>query len=184
MNRRSIVIWLTRMIASGCAAVVGLPGVRYLLETVNRHEETESARQRLLRLKDLPVGRPLQMAVSGRHRDAWTAYPQETIGRVWLVRSSQDGQDRVLAFTSICPHLGCAVKVDGGKRFICPCHKAAWNLSGGKLDDQQMGHPNPSPRDLDQLECTIVNDDETGEPWIEVRYQKFKHGLTSQVEQA
>lgn len=185
MHRRAIVTLLARTIAGACAAVVGLPGVRYLWETASRHEETESANQRLLRLKDLPVGRPLQMAVSGRRRDAWTVYPQETIGRVWLVRETSAGEDRVVAFTSICPHLGCAVKIDGAaNQFVCPCHKAAWNLTGKKLDEKQLGHPNPSPRDLDRLECAIVPDEATGEAWIEVRYQKFKHGLTVQVEQA
>lgn len=112
------------------------------------------------------------MAVTGRRRDAWTSYPQETIGRVWLVRQNDGTDDRVVAFTSVCPHLGCAVNMDaGGARFVCPCHKAAWNLEGNKLHDEQLGHPNPSPRDLDRLECEIVNDDRTGEAWVEVRYQ-------------
>ena len=122
------------------------------------------------------------MAFTGRRRDAWTVYEKETIGRVWLVRESAAEPNEVRAFTAICPHLGCAVKLDGsGRQFICPCHKAAWDVSGRKLSDKELGHKNPSPRDLDVLECSVVMDEQTGEPWVEVKYQKFQHGSTKQV---
>ena len=209
MDRRAVLKCVSGLIAAGCGAIVGIPGLRYVIETVRRREESQVARQRLIRLKDLPVGRPTQVAFTGRRRDAWTVYEKENIGRVWLVRQSPTSQGstasqsettglstadkvpgaagkiQVKAFTAVCPHLGCGIKVDGsGRQFICPCHKAAWDVSGCKVSDAELGHKNPSPRDLDLLECSVVVDEQTGESWVEVKYEKFQHGSTEKVPQA
>lgn len=179
MNRRSLLKLANVVVASLCAAVVGIPGVHYLIETANRREKKgEASTQRLIRLKDLQVGRPKQLPVTGRRRDAWMVYEKETIGLVWLVRQAGAKEPAVTAYSTVCPHLGCAVKLDtSGKTFVCPCHKAAWDLKGGKVGDKQLGHKNPSPRGLDVLDCQVVTDEETGEQWVEVKYEKFQPGL-------
>ena len=170
------------------ACIVGIPGVGYIIGTVRRGSSQGKTVQRLLRLKDLPVGRPVELAITGRRRDAWTTYPKETIGRVWLVRKAptpeKSSASEVEAYTTVCPHLGCAVKLAGsGKMFVCPCHQAGFDLDGRRLSPLQLGHKNPSPRDMDTLECRIAKDD-SGEPWVEVTYEKYKRGLTIKISQA
>ena len=189
MNRRAALKLASSLIAAGLSAIVGIPGIRYIIATVRRSETSEETVQRVIRLKDLPVGRPVQVAIMGRRRDAWTTYTRETIGHAWLVRRESKPQNvdeaDVVAYTSICPHLGCAIKLESPtRRFTCPCHKAAWSFAGEKLSDKQLGRKNPSPRNLDSLECCIVKDEETGEAWVQVKYQKFEHGLTTKVRQA
>jgi Rieske Fe-S protein len=119
-------------------------------------------------------------------QDAWTTYADETIGRVWLVRRTDDttpaDDSHVEAFTSVCPHLGCAIQFPGpGKFFVCPCHKAAFDLSGQPVSDKVLGRVNHAPRGLDRLDCRLVQEEESGEWWVEVKYEKFEPGLTKQV---
>jgi len=105
----------------------------------------------------LPTAIPREFAVRDVRQDAWTMYAEETIGRVWLVRQT-DGdvapdEARVDVYATTCPHLGCAIQLDAvGKKFVCPCHKAGFRLSGERLGEKDLGHKNPAPRDMDSLD--------------------------------
>jgi Rieske Fe-S protein len=188
MNRRTILKSLSGLLAAGCGAVVGIPGVRYLIGTVRRHGGGGEIVQRVIRLNELKVGQPFRVVVTGQRRDAWTVYARETIGRVWLVRRAPDknspDEGRVEAFTAVCPHLGCLVKLDDGNRFMCPCHKAAWTFDGKMVSDEALTYKNVSPRDLDSLDCRIVKDAQSGEAWVEVKYRKFELGVSQKVPRA
>jgi Rieske Fe-S protein len=84
-------------------------------------------------------------------------------------------QDRyLLVFTTICPHLGCSVNLDGtGSAFLCPCHTASFAPDGTRTGDS-----NPAPRDMDTLEWEIdLSDREFNR--IKVKYQNF---VSSQAE--
>jgi Rieske Fe-S protein len=132
-------------------------------------------------LKDLRVGQPLQVAIAGRKQDGWFLGESQVIGRVWLVR--REGEDaQVQAFTSLCPHMGCQIQVHPKETsFVCPCHRAAFGITGERLPESHTGERNHAPRGLDTLDCRIVQDDASGESWIEVQYQKFEPGLTQKV---
>jgi len=42
--------------------------------------------------------------------------------------------EKILAFSRTCPHLGCRVTYDPGKKiFICPCHQSRFALTGKYL---------------------------------------------------
>jgi Rieske Fe-S protein len=102
---------------------------------------------------------------------------------VWLVRRTDEStppeQAAVDVFATICPHLGCALQLDAaGKKFVCPCHKAGFRLSGERMAEKELGHKNPAPRNVDSLESRVAQDDKTQHWWVEVRFQKFRHGLT------
>lgn len=174
MNRRSCIEWLTRSLAAACAAVIALPGVRYVVGAVRKPETQGEIRRRVARLYDLPVGRPHNLAITGKRRDAWTTYPVQPIAQVWLLRQDGDAvppaECRVAAFSSECPHLRCRVQMDGAQnRFFCPCHRGAFDLKGAPVAETELGHHNPAPRALDQYPCRIVADDR-GEWWVEVAY--------------
>ncbi len=144
--------------------------------------------QRVVRLNDLVPGEPLGVSIVGRKEDAWTVYDQQTIGQVWLVRTTSTDaapeSSKVAAFSAVCPHLACVVGLDREKNwFHCPCHEAAFDLRGNKVPVGELGHPNPSPRGLDPLPCRLVKDDADGSWWVEVTYLRFRTGTKTRIPQ-
>jgi cytochrome b6-f complex iron-sulfur subunit len=74
-----------------------------------------------------------------------TAFPG---GRFFLVREADGG---FLALSLRCTHLGCAVTwEEQKKRFICPCHSSAFDLTGEVLNP-------PAARPLDYYPVVIEN---------------------------
>lgn len=187
MNRRTLLKWICRTLATACTLIVAAPGIGYVVAPLFRRKKRNAVVRRLVKLDDLPIGQPRRFAVIDNHRDAWTLYPQQTIGRVWLMRHPDNGKNKdaeqtnVEAFTSICPHLGCQIQLDPtAQEFSCPCHNAAWMLSGEKVSDKKMGRTNPTPRGMDSLKCRVVPD-ESQVLWIEVEYEKFEYGRTTKI---
>ena len=79
------------------------------------------------------------------HQDAWTHYPKEPVGAVFLRRT---GPSAVQALQVVCPHAGCFVAYDPQKKsYFCPCHSASFDGDG-----KRNGSDCPSPRDMDTLE--------------------------------
>ena len=189
MNRRQVLQWLSGGIAAACSAVVVVPGVSYVLATVRKREVSKAVLRRVAPLSALRPGRLVAMPITGSRSDAWTMHPQELIGRVWLLRKSDEstpaGQVEVQAFTTICPHLGCETQeAAGGQGIFCPCHKAKFGLDGAKVGHQKHGERNHAPRALDSLECRVVQDEASGEWWVDVKYEEFERGLTKKIAKA
>ncbi len=171
-----------------CAAVVAIPGVRYALGALRRRSGAGLIVQRVARLADLAVDKPQLAALTGQREDAWTVYPEQTLGRVWLVLRESDStspeKSKLDVFSDVCPHLGCAVSLNAeGEGFFCPCHKAAFDAEG-KRTGAEEGKEHHSPRDLDSLDYKIVQDEPSGPWWVEVAYQKFEVGLDEPVPKA
>ena len=186
MTRRTLLEWLARALGTACAAIVGVPAVQYLIDPLRRRPSAERDFKRVVRLDALPVGVPREFAVRDIRQDAWTLYPEETIGRTWLVRRSNEStppaQAELDVFATVCPHLGCAIQLDSaGRKFVCPCHKAGFRVNGERIGEKELGHKNPAPRDMDSLDWRVAQDEETEQWWVEVRFQKFKQGLTTKV---
>ena len=187
MNRRHVLQWLSGAIAAACSAVVAVPGVSYVLATVGRAEGgTIGAAPRLRLWRRLRPGQPVVMAITGSRQDAWTTYSQELVGRVWLVRRSDEStppdQAQVQAFSTVCPHLGCETQTDNaGKGFFCPCHKAKFALNGDKAARKPGGEKNHAPRGLDRSNAASPRTQTSGEWWVEVKYETFERGLTKKV---
>lgn len=184
MNRRTVLSWLSAALGGICAALVAIPGVGFVLEAIRRKPTAQSQAIPVMRLKDLTPHRPKSVPIVGSRQDAWTRYAAETIGKVYLVRETDEGVDaaaaKVSAYSSICPHLGCQILLDAkGDQFICPCHQAAFEKDGSPVPSEKLGHRNQTPRAMDRLECQVVQKD--SEWWVEVKYQKFEQGLTTQV---
>jgi Rieske Fe-S protein len=189
MNRRTVLQWLSGLLAGASALVIGIPGLGFVLSGVLRRRKSTAVVQRVARLGDLVPGKPVQVSVVGGRRDAWTLHAEEVIGRVWLVRGEGEPgtgkQPAVTALTAVCPHLGCTVQLDArARRFVCPCHRAAFAVDGQRMGALELGQPNHAPRGMDTLECRLVQDEEAGDWWVEVKYEKFEQGLTKKVCQA
>lgn len=189
MKRREVLKWISRGLGTATAAVVAAPGVRYILGT-QQAEGAESTFQRVARLSELRPGATVPASILGQRRDGWMVEPNQVIGRVWLTRRDQSDAEGdpstadVVAFTSVCPHMGCQVQLDEKRgHFVCPCHRAAFGLDGKRRRDPD-GAANHAPRGMDNLDCRVVQDEQTEEWWVEVKYEKFEPGLTGRVPKA
>ena len=188
MNRREALEWLSRGMAITVTAIVGLPGIRYLCGSAVSSTSSVQDFQRLKRLQDLPVGRPVMVPILGRKQDGWVQGDQQVLGRVWLVRNDEqtttDGSQTpfVSVFNSTCPHMGCQIQAQASNRgFVCPCHRAAFGLDGERTTDVVSHERNHAPRDMDRLDCRIVEDSSTKESWVEVKFEAFELGASKKI---
>src|SRR5437763_1647236 len=129
-GRRTFLKWLTQALGALVGAILAIPAIAYLLDPRNR-PAPEGDFKTVTRLDALEPGVPLQAVVRDVRRDAWTLHPSDVVGRVWLIRRHGDKVD---AFTTVCPHLGCSVNYEpGARRFICPCHNGMFDLDGKRI---------------------------------------------------
>lgn len=169
-DRRSFLKWATHGLGALFGVVLGVPAVAYVLDALNRPAPQRGLR-RVARLGELEVGKPRQVVIRDTRRDAWTLHPDDVVGRVWLIR--REG-DRVDAFTTVCPHLGCSVDWRPDQElFICPCHNGTFDVRGDLFN--RPGINNPAPRGMDALECHVEGDD------VFVKYENFKQGEHEKV---
>jgi Rieske Fe-S protein len=107
------------------------------------------------------AGQPTKVDVFADKRDAWNRIIKVKIGSAWVLREGTE----LKAYSSVCPHLGCAVDFDADvTKFKCPCHHSTFTL-GGKVEG------GPSPRAMDALEL------QEKEGVVAVRYQRFRQGV-------
>ncbi len=107
-------------------------------------------------------GVPRRFRVVKDRVDAWNTHRRLPVGAVYLRRTG----DSVEALNVVCPHAGCFVNVAADRsRFVCPCHKSSFDLSGAVNDPAS-----PSPRDMDALDVELRGD----EVWV--RFQNFLPG--------
>ena len=126
---------------------------------------------RIASLDALPEdGTPRKFPVITDRRDAWTLFPHEPIGSVWLRRV---GPKEVKALCVICPHAGCFIGYDAkAGNFLCPCHMAHFDLEGKRTDASSQ-----SPRDMDVLDEVDIR--EGNEVWV--KFQNFQTGTPDKI---
>lgn len=103
-------------------------------------------------------GVPRKVVVRAARTDAYLREPPRALGSVLVVRQG----DRVVTFSSTCPHAGCDVS-PGKDGLLCPCHDSVFALSGELVSG-------PSPRALDAL-ATEVRDGR-----VLVKFERFQIG--------
>jgi Rieske Fe-S protein len=180
MERRTFLKIATHSLGALFGAVLGLPALAYLIDARNR-PTPKSDFKPVGHLSDLEVGVPRQATIKDVTHDAWTLYPNEVIGRVWMVRRPDDKVD---VFTTTCPHLGCSINFQERDRlFVCPCHNGTFDLHGDLY--REGGRQNPAPRGMDPLPVQLADDpgrmvDDPDNPGqkkpdklIQVKFQKF-----------
>ncbi len=144
--------------ALGCGALA-VPTVRFLVAPAGGSRGA-GPWVKTLPLDALVDGEPRRVSLVADHRDAWTLERNVELGAVWLVRRG----DQVIAWSTVCPHLGCAVdRGANGVGFFCPCHDSSFAPDGRRLSG-------PSPRDLDQMETRV----EDG--IVLIQFQRFRQG--------
>lgn len=145
--------------------------------------KNKSPKVRIALLSQVPDdGEPRYFSVVTDREDAWTRYPAQRVGAVYLLR--QPGQSEPIAFTAKCPHAGCQIGYQSGADlFRCPCHTSSFNLDGTRA----RGDEEVSPRDMDRLPVVLrevdLDDGETiTEIWIE--FIDFQTGHKEQIRNA
>jgi menaquinol-cytochrome c reductase iron-sulfur subunit len=170
-NRRGFLGQATA-IACGAVAIV-TPVAAGVVTFLNPLRQKSQGGQfmRLASLDTIPEdGTPLKVPVIADRTDAWSRFPAEPIGAVFLRRSGGS----VTALQVICPHAGCSINYDAvGRKYFCPCHAASFDIAGKRLDATS-----PSPRNMDTLEVDIRNKNQV---WV--RFQTFCVGTAKKIAQ-
>lgn len=172
-GRRSFCAQVCAVVCGGAAvAVPAAAGVATLLSPL-RDQAPAGLRVRLTTLENLPDdGAPRKFPVLADRSDAWNRFSREVVGSVFIRKT---GPKQAAAIQVVCPHAGCFVSYEAAKKiYYCPCHQASFDLTGKRLDAQS-----PSPRDLDALECEIVNGNEV---WV--KFENFRTGTPQKIVQA
>jgi menaquinol-cytochrome c reductase iron-sulfur subunit len=100
-----------------------------------------------------PVGRTIDIQTV----EGWRSSVMQN--NVYVV---PNGSGSLKVLSSVCPHLGCAVRwVDKQDRFICPCHGGTFTKSGERVSG-------PPLRAMDELESKVENG------VLKVRFQYFR----------
>ena len=183
-ERRGFVKFLAGAIGAIVGAVpIGIGGTFFLSPLLSDKRKAETSPTGEDELKDeegfikMPVaasslpddGTPLSFKVRDDKVDAWNMFRQVEIGSVWL-RKDENGN--VVAFNTICPHLGCAVDYRQSDRdFYCPCHTSTFALDGERVNKIP-------PRGMDKLEVKLKR--ETGDT-IWLKYQDFRAATEEKI---
>ncbi len=178
-HRRSLLAWAIFGIGAIFSAIIGVPIVCYLLDPRNRKGPKSAMRLvEGIKLDDLAINTPVQGVVRDTRMDGWTLYPNDVLGRVWVVQrgpkpanlanlTEEQKSAYLMVFTTICPHLGCSVNT-GPTGFACPCHAATFLLDG-----KRAAAGNPAQRGMDTLAWEI-DPDNPDHNRIKVTYKKYK----------
>jgi menaquinol-cytochrome c reductase iron-sulfur subunit len=156
-ERRSFLGALLALGSVCVGALLSVPLIRFALFPLLR---------RTTELKESPVGKvsefsslsePVLRTIQIEQVDGWRKAVSE---KVIYVTKDAGGQLRVL--NSICPHLGCTVPWNSGKKaFVCPCHGATFSRDGSRIDG-------PSLRGMDTLDSRVQDGQ------LLVRFQYFR----------
>lgn len=169
-SRRRFLKFATVAIGGIIGAVMTVPIVRYLFYPVGRRIVSSTR-------EPVDVGPsssivagapPVRVAIRAKSvRDAWSVATDVPLGAAWISRT-QAGE--LVAFSSTCPHLGCAVDLSADKtQFKCPCHSSAFGLDGVKKGG-------PAKRSLDDLDARDIDGR------VLVTYKRFRADVSNREE--
>jgi menaquinol-cytochrome c reductase iron-sulfur subunit len=159
---------VTAALVTGSIAVLTPLGVGIAAFLTPLFRRSKSPEVRVALLSQVPDdGVPRYFPVVADREDAWTRYPAQRVGAVYLIRNA--GDETPTAFTAKCPHAGCFIGfTPGAKVFQCPCHTSAFNLDGSRVN----GDAEVSPRNMDTLPVSIrqaktADGSSIAEVWVE-----------------
>jgi Rieske Fe-S protein len=137
-GRRSILRWLTGILATLATALVSVPVVGYVLKTRDRRSEWVSLGQ----VASFAPNETRLVTFENPIRQPWDGMVAHT--GVYVRYGGRDNaeQDRFLVLAVNCAHLGCPVSwfAQSGL-FMCPCHGGVYYADGERASG-------PPPRGL------------------------------------
>jgi menaquinol-cytochrome c reductase iron-sulfur subunit len=157
IERRSFLGLLLGGIGGVIGAVMAVPLVRFVTFPLrSRSEQTswsEVGKMDEFHSLNAPAARTIDIQTI----EGWRSSVMQN--NVYVV---PNGSGSLKVLSSVCPHLGCAVRwVDKQDRFICPCHGGTFTKSGERVSG-------PPLRAMDELESKVENG------VLKVRFQYFR----------
>ena len=174
-DRRGFIKGASCAIGAAIGVVPMAAGVRVAMDPLSRQETVVDAEFiRLAEVSDLEVGVPKKFAIVEDKRDKWSRYKDVPVGAVYLLlqkaKEDERGEPKVIAFNTVCPHLGCFVDYRPEQQdYFCPCHDSNFALDGSLKKGV-------SPRDMDTLKVEIRKGHEV---WV--KFQRFKANTKEQI---
>src|SRR5882724_6692226 len=86
-NRRSFLSWIIFALSGIFSAIIGVPIVCYAIDP--RHRKGPKSNLKLvdgIKLDELVLRDPRQGVIRDVRLDGWTLYPNDVVGRVWVVQ--------------------------------------------------------------------------------------------------
>ncbi|MEK6799074.1 MAG: Rieske 2Fe-2S domain-containing protein [Planctomycetota bacterium] len=119
-TRRSFLDWLIALFSTIAGAAMAIPAMMYLWPAAKGGAAED-----------------VEVKNAGSLKPGDSAMVQVRGKAVIVVREATGYS----AYLAVCPHLGCLVKWEGGrKEFLCPCHAAVFSSAG-----QVVSGPAPGP---------------------------------------
>ncbi|MFN0102189.1 MAG: ubiquinol-cytochrome c reductase iron-sulfur subunit [Bryobacteraceae bacterium] len=141
-KRRGFLVGSITAMMGAIGAAMGVPALGYLF--VPAREKKRQSWIEAADLTKLMVDQPEQVIFQRVRRDGWKLVTEKAAA--WVVKT---GEKKVVAFSPVCTHLGCAVSWNtGDKTFACPCHTSTFSPDG-----QVLG--GPAPRPLDRFDVRV-----------------------------
>jgi menaquinol-cytochrome c reductase iron-sulfur subunit len=147
LSRRKFFAGGIKAIAGLFALVLGVPLAGFFVSPALKKDEHDWVEiSDTPRLKD---GEPARITYHYARKDGWKI--AEASKTAFVVRQAGG---KLEAFSNRCTHLGCGVNWDAAsRRFKCPCHGGAFDLSGKVLEGPP---PEPLTRLLVKVEADRI----------------------------
>jgi menaquinol-cytochrome c reductase iron-sulfur subunit len=166
--RRGVLAGLAALVTGAAITLAPLSaGIMFALDPIRRRRPRFQGADKegylpVVDLNQLPTdGTPVRFTIRADLIDAWNLFKDRTIGTVYL----RNVENNVIAFTDVCPHLGCKINYQSSSQhFFCPCHASTFDLEGAKINEIP-------PRNMDSLPTKV----EGGRVWV--KYQDFRGGI-------
>jgi menaquinol-cytochrome c reductase iron-sulfur subunit len=156
-DRRSVLGFLLAAVGGLMSATLAFPLVRFATFPL-RVREDESSWSDIGKIDEFAsLAEPVVRTINVERVDGWRSSMAQN--GVYVV-PGESGKLKVLS--SVCPHLGCAVRwIDKKDSFICPCHGGTFTRTGVHVSG-------PPLRAMDELESKVENG------VLKVRFQYFR----------
>jgi menaquinol-cytochrome c reductase iron-sulfur subunit len=156
-ERRSFLAFLLTSVGGLVSAALAIPLLRFATYPLRAPigDTSWSDVGKLADFVSLPG--PVARTVDVKRIDGWRSSVVQN--GVYVVPT---GNGKLKVLSSVCPHLGCAVRwIDNQDKFVCPCHGGTFTDAGGRVSG-------PPLRGLDELESKVDNG------VLKVRFQYFR----------
>ncbi|MBD7936078.1 ubiquinol-cytochrome c reductase iron-sulfur subunit [Cytobacillus sp. Sa5YUA1] len=128
VTRRQFLNYTLTGVGGFMAAGMLLPMVRFGVDPVLQQKGDSDFIATNQKISDLTT-EPTRVDYSFEQQDGW--YSSEETGTAWVYK---DENDKVVALSPVCKHLGCTVNWNGDKanenHFYCPCHGGLYTKDG------------------------------------------------------